>query len=96
VIYVRGEASKLYPESASEVYEAALRALDDADVVVTEKLHGEETSTIRGRTAGGKELTMRIEPAGSGVTRVKLRVGLMGDRDYSALILNRLDRALGL
>jgi len=95
-VYVKGEASKLYPERAAQVYEAALEALKEVDVVVTEKLHGEEVSTIRGRTAGGKELTMRIEPAGSGVTRVKLRIGLMGDRDYSALILNRMERALGL
>jgi len=95
VVYVRGEASKLYPKSVPEVYQAALQALGEVDVVVTEKLRGDEVSTIRGRTLGGKELTMRIERAGRGVARVKLRIGLLGDRDYSALILNRMDRALG-
>lgn len=96
VVYLRGEASKAYPRDVPQVYRAALSTLEALSVVVTERLEGDQLATIKGRTAGGDELTMRIERENRGVSRVKLRVGLLGNRDYSQVVFSRMDRKLGL
>jgi hypothetical protein len=65
------------------------------EVVITEKLLGDEVATIKGRTAGGQDLSMSIKRQTRGVSLVGVRVGLLGDKEYSALIFTRLDEKLG-
>ena len=96
VYYVRGEASKLYAKSVPEVYQAAVEVLEELDVITTEKMKSDAEARIKGRTAGSDPLDMKIVRKGGEVCEVKLRVGIMGNRDYSNLILSRLDRKLGL
>ena len=96
VVYVKGEASKLYPRDVPEVYDVAVATLEELDVIFTERLEGDEAATIKGRTAGAEALTMRIERQAEGVVKVKLRIGLLGNRDYSQAIFSRMDRKLGL
>jgi len=96
VVYVKGEAHKRYPREVPEVFDAGISALEDLGVIIGEKLRGEEFGTIKGRTAGGEELTMRINQESRGITKVRLRVGLLGNREYSQLVFSRMDRRLGL
>lgn len=96
VVYVKGEAAKRYPRKVPQVYRAALTALKELGATITEKLEGDEVASIKGRTAGGDELTMRMKREDQGVTLVKLRVGLLGNRDYSQMVFSRMDRKLGL
>lgn len=96
VVYVKGEAHKRYPREVAEVFDAAISTLEDLGVMIGESLEGDELATIKGRTAGGQRLVMRIEREDQGITKVKLRVGLVGDRQYSQLILSRMDRNLRL
>ncbi len=96
VVYVKGEAHKRYPREVAEVFDAAISTLEDLGVMIGQSLEGDELATIKGRTAGGQRLVMRIEREDRGITKVKLRVGLVGDRQYSQLILSRMDRNLGL
>jgi hypothetical protein len=95
VAYVKGEARKPYPRTVAQVHAAALDVLKEMDVVITEKLLGDEVGVIKGRTAGGADLSVRIERQARGVSLVRVRVGLLGDKDYSALIFTRLDKKLG-
>ena len=96
VVYVRGEAHKRYPREVPEVFDAGISTLKDLGVIIGERLEGGESASIKGRTAGGEELTMRMNREDTGVTKVKLRVGLLGNRDYSQLVFSRMDRQLGL
>ncbi len=96
VVYVRGEAHKRYPREVPEVFDAAISTLEDAGVIIGERLEGDQLASIKGRTAGGEELTMRINQESRGVTKVRLRVGLLGNRDYSQLVFSGMDRGLGL
>ncbi len=96
VVYVKGEAQKRYPREVAEVFDAAISTLEDLGVMIGQSLEGDKLATIKGRTSGGQRLVMRIEREDQGITKVKLRVGLVGDRQYSQLILSRMDRNLGL
>jgi len=96
VVYVRGEAHKRYPREVPKVFDASISTLEDLGVIIGERFEGDELATIKGRTAGGEELTMRIKREDTGVTKVKLRVGLLGNREYSQLVFSRMDRRLGL
>ncbi len=96
VVYVKGEAHKRYPREVPEVFDASISTLEDLGVIIGERLKGREFANIKGRTAGGEELTMRIKREDTGVTKVKLRVGLLGNREYSQLVFSRMDRVLGL
>jgi len=96
VVYVKGEAHKRYPREVPEVFGAGISTLKDLGVIIGERLEGREFASIKGRTAGGEELTMRMDREDTGVTKVRLRVGLLGNREYSQLVFSRMDRRLGL
>jgi hypothetical protein len=96
VAYAKGEARKPYPRTVAEVYAAAVDVLADMEVVITEKLLGDERASIKGRTAGGQDLSMSIKRQARGVSLVGVRVGLLGDKEYSSLIFIRLDKKLGV
>jgi len=95
VAWIKGEASKSYSRPVAEVYAAALEVLEGMHVVTTEKLSGDQVAIIKGRTAGGQDVSMRIERQAKGVSLVRLRIGLVGDKDYSTLIFEGLDEKLG-
>lgn len=96
VYYVSGEASKSYPREVPEVFDAAVEVLDGLGVVITERIEGAAEARIRGRTPSGDEVKMRIQRQAKGVAKVKLRVGIMGKREYSQLVFRRIDWELGL
>jgi len=96
VYYMQGEASKWYAKSVPEVYEASVEALEELDVIVTERMKSDVEASIKGRTAGGDAVTLKVKQKGKDVAEVKLRVGIMGNEEYSHLILTRIDRKLGL
>ena len=96
VVYVKGEAHKRYPCDVPKVFDAGISTLENLGVITGDRLKGQESATIKGRTAGGEELTMRINQESRGITKVRLRVGLLGIRDYSQLVFSGMDRGLGL
>lgn len=94
VFYVKGEAKKSYPYGVLKVYNATLAALDSAKVVITSQAADETSGKIEGALADGKDVKIKLETAGTGVTEVKIRVGTFGDKGKSEFLFSKIDAKL--
>ena len=90
-VYKEGELTKTYPKPYEEVRLAVIEAMqDDMDYMIVERA-GDK---IKAKAPGDKDITVDLSYTGSNVTKVGIRVGLLGDEDHSQEIMNRIDRRL--
>ncbi len=93
-LYVRGAAEKSYPYSVERVHDAVVASLEDADVVVTGRQVGAAAGRVTGTAPDGKRVTVDLEAVGDDVTRIRLRVGTLGDRRRSEYLVAKIDERL--
>ena len=90
VVYVRGELESLLDQPYSKVVDATRAALKDMEYArISEKKDALEAELIY-RTALDKKVTIKINKTADKMTRVKIRVDLMGDEALSNVILEKI------
>lgn len=94
VAWYMGEGAKTYPHGVKKVYGATLDALEKNSVAVALKSADNVSGLIEGKFADGKDLKVKFEAEGENVTKVKVRVGTMGDKDKTNFIFGQIDRYL--
>ncbi len=95
VVFVSGEAGKTYAATVDATHQAALKALDEMDLPVLEQKRDGDGWLLRSRrTTDAKEIAIRITPGQSNTTEVKVRVGVMGDKEYSTRLLLSIEKHL--
>jgi hypothetical protein len=77
----RAEDSRLISAGVDRVWPAALAALRQLQVQVTRTLRDELGGDIDGIWPGGDAVVVRMDQAGEGQTRVRVRVGAMRNRE---------------
>src|SRR5262245_4997578 len=101
-VYLRGNVWQEYPTDFTTTWVAAHAALLDLGLPVTGVKRDTETEgTLTGQTGSGEEVSVSLEtraskaPADGPITRVMVRVGLLGDRTLSERLLDRVHARLG-
>lgn len=89
-VWMDGNVESVESAELSEVHAAALGALDEMGVEITEQRADRTAGRIRAETAAGKTVRIDLEPGGVDRTKVRIRVGTMGDKDLSQAILEAM------
>jgi hypothetical protein len=93
--YMQGEASETHPGGFDQVWTASLNAMRDMNFEVVDSTRDSLGGEIKARRpVDNDEVTLKVEPVGSDSTRVKVRVGVMGDEDESKRIQQRISTTL--
>jgi len=89
-----GELQTRKSASLDDVWQATETAVEDLDLVVTERQVDGLSGRIVARTADDTEVRIRAERETDDITELGIRVGIFGDQQQSQVILERIDRAL--
>jgi len=90
VAYATGDLEVIESERLDIVYEATLAAVEELDLIVTEKTKDALSALIVARDAQDKKITIRLSAAAERTTELSIRVGVFGDETKSRLIYKRI------
>ncbi|MDX2147184.1 MAG: DUF3568 family protein [Planctomycetota bacterium] len=88
--FVNGELIVAERAELSAVYEAALLAMDELAFKVDRKALRERTAAIYSRTTDNASIEIKIARKSPVVTRMDVRVGVLGDQPLSELIITTM------
>jgi hypothetical protein len=90
VAYVRGELSSSMEHELDAVYRAAQSVLTRQEFArIDERKTGLDAQLVY-RTALDKKIEIKLEKVTERLTKVKIRVGLVGDQELSILLLEKI------
>jgi uncharacterized lipoprotein len=84
-----------YAAPFTRAWDATVLALRDTDLRIIDTKKDEMKGTIKAERGDGTPVTLGLEQAGPGTTKVGVRVGTFGDEDASKVIHNRIASRLG-
>lgn len=90
VAWVNGEASKYYASNLEEIHFATKNVLEEFDFQIAEEKIEENIVTI----LAGEEDKFKIKIVGvrENITKLSIRVNIMGDKPYAELIYRHVDK----
>lgn len=94
VAYVRGELESSVPHDLDTTYAAARNALADMKFSVIEDKKSMLDAEFVSRTALDKKVTIKLERITDAMTKIHIRVGLVGDQQLSLTILDKINAEL--
>ena len=96
ILYISGEASKNYVGSVDDTHAATVKAMttDMGLAVLKETRDGDGWYLMSRRPGDAETVEVRIAPNGENLTQVKVRVGVLGDKDYSTKLLEAINKYL--
>ena len=94
VAYVRGELQSSVSQNLDTTYAATRRALGDMQFLVIEDKKTLVDAELVSRTATDKKVTIKLERVTQSLTKVHIRVGLIGDQALSLTILEKITAPL--
>jgi Protein of unknown function (DUF3568) len=94
VAYVRGELESSVPHDLDATFAATQRALGDMKFARIDDQKTAIDAKLISRTALDKKIEIQLERVTEGLTKVHIRVGLMGDQQLSLTILEKITAEL--
>ena len=91
--WVRGALVKQFDTPTTKLHEATLRALKNLKLAVQYDKSDRITSTTRSEFSDGKNINIDIRAVTEYSARITIRVGFLGDRLRSEMILDALQKA---
>jgi hypothetical protein len=92
VVWHKGRLEETVPATVPQVHRAAIAAMRELRIMITEQKSDSLTSKIRGELADGKNVWIDAESTGSSTTKISIRVGILGDKDFSMRIRDSIKR----
>jgi hypothetical protein len=95
-VYIKGKVCQDYPASFPDAWAAVQKALQDEGFPLVSNENDGKSGKITTRTTDGTTITIDLEvissrvPAEGSLTRVCVRVGLLGDAPLSERLLSRI------
>lgn len=86
IAYVRGDLEAVESHGLDEVYEAALKAVEDIELRVINKSKDALTATINARDAQDKKVKITLQKTAEQTTKISIRIGTFGSETKSRLI----------
>ncbi|HEY8994733.1 MAG TPA: DUF3568 family protein [Lacunisphaera sp.] len=94
VAYVRGEMQSSVEHDLDSTYQATQRALKDLQFArIDDRKSGIDAQLIS-RTALDKKVEIKLKKVTDGLTKVQIRVGVVGDQELSLTILEKIKAEL--
>ncbi len=90
--YAEGEASQALRGGFDPVWDSTLAATQQMDLQVLDTKRDALSGTIEARSlANDDSVTIRVEPVDAHRTRVKVRIGVLGNEEESQRLLRQID-----
>lgn len=94
IVYVQGALVENIDETVEDIHEASLAALEDLNLFVTSDELNRHSAQIRAEYENGKKVHIKVDAITEFVSKVTIRVGIIGDREVSFLILDAIGENL--
>lgn len=94
VAYVKGDLEATLDAGMDRSYDAALKTLDQLQIVPTQKLKDSLSAEIIARTSDDTKITVKLTRADDKITKIAIRVGVFGDQSQSTAIYERIKQNL--
>lgn len=92
--WASGELVKEFTASASDLQRAAVRGLKKLGVSIKEEKHDRLTASIKAKFADGKDIAISISALTEKTAKLRIRVGVFGDKTKSEMVLNSIEEGL--
>ena len=92
--WVKGEMQEEFSLPLTKVHQAALAALKELELPVKEEKKDKLTSEIKSQFADGKQIWIHIRSLAKSSTKIKIRVGIFGDKSRTQTLLETIHRHL--
>jgi hypothetical protein len=92
--WVKGALVKDFDVPALELHKATISALKDLKVDITEDKSDRLSALVNGKFADGNKIVINIEAMTERTSRIKIRVGIIGDKDRSEMIYNAIKKRI--
>jgi len=92
--FIKGELEVNYTKPYEMVWEATNKALRDLEIAIEKSEKDELGARIDARRADGTKVVIKLKRRPSGITRVKIRVGLLGSQEAADFIERAIERNL--
>ncbi|UJS18033.1 MAG: DUF3568 domain-containing protein [Candidatus Jettenia sp.] len=94
IAYLKGDLRSLEEASLERVWEAAQKAIQELEFVVTSKQKDIFSAKFTAHGAQDKKVTVDLKKISDNLTEIKIRVGIFGDESLSRLLLERVRKHL--
>lgn len=91
-VWTQGNLELEVNYSADDLYVAARETLDQLNILVERDRHDRFGANISGRTDRGRKVLIKIEGRTEGSSVIRTRVGILGDRKESQMVMNAILR----
>jgi hypothetical protein len=94
VAWYKGKLEETVSASVPQVHRAVKAGLRDLNITITEDRHDTLTAEVRGELADGKNVSIDAKSIGTSTTKLTIRVGTFGDKDFSLRIRDAIKNHL--
>lgn len=92
VMYINGELKVLEEVSLEKAWEAAQTAAKSMRLFTTDKQRDALTAKLTVMGTDEKKVQIALKSQAGGLTEIRIRVGIMGDRNLSERILEEMEQ----
>jgi len=89
-IYLKSDVENIERENIDAVYAAAQKAVDDLDLVPVRSSKDALSAEIIARDAQDKKVTIKLKRQTDNITKISIRVGIVGDKTKAELIYREI------
>jgi hypothetical protein len=94
VAYVKGDLETTLDAGMDKSYAASLKALEQLQIVPTQKLKDSLSAEIIARRSDDTKITVALTRVDDKITKMSIRVGVFGDQAQSTTIYERIKQNL--
>ena len=94
MVFINGALVENIDESVEDLHQAALDALKDLEIFVMSDELTRHSALIKAEYTDGKNVDIKVDAITEYVSKITIRVGLIGDQEDSRLILNAIEKRL--
>jgi hypothetical protein len=94
VAYIKGELKATEAYNVPTVWKATEKAVDELQLVVTDKYSDATAGKLEAMTADNKKVRISLNRQGDNITEITIRVGTFGDEELSRFILSKIQKHL--
>lgn len=94
VAYIMGNLKSIEEASLNKTWQAAQKALEDLEIVVTSEKKETSSAELVGYDKNNTKIVVNLKKVSDRYTEVSIRIGLFGEESSSQLFLERLKKHL--
>lgn len=93
-VFYGGKLDQIVNVSLASTYEAGIHVLEDLELPIVEESLDELSGRVASRMKHGEPILITLDAMGDSHTRVRIRVGMEGDKERAAAFMDLIETYL--